>query len=219
MLQKESQDLNSHFLQVEASRLIGTDGILIPNGPILNITNTLADFKFGKSLGEAVSQTSPGEFCGTGTKGVRSRDRFPWHVMKVALDLIIAGFMTIIKARSRFSASGIPTVASSKLILFYRYRPKRSTDHHHHFRIDVTTDQPALQVYTCNGIFNASLPIPRKQDQGGSPSAFYQDHSCLVVEQEGWIDGINQPEWKVDQIYGPDKDYHWNSQYQFSVIQ
>lgn len=85
------------------------------------------------------------------------------------------------------------------------------------YRLDVTTNQPALQVYTCDGIFNASLPIPRKVDQGG-PSTYYQDHSCLVVEQESWIDAINQPEWGIDQIYGPDRDYLWEAEYAFSVV-
>jgi aldose 1-epimerase len=49
-------------------------------------------------------------------------------------------------------------------------------------RMDVTTDQTALQVYTCNGIFNASLPIPRKASQGGH-LAHYTQHSCVVIEQ------------------------------------
>jgi hypothetical protein len=46
-------------------------------------------------------------------------------------------------------------------------------------RMDVTTNQQAIQVYTCNGIFNSSLPIPRKASQGGK-LAHYTKHSCFV---------------------------------------
>ncbi|KAJ7684030.1 galactose mutarotase-like domain-containing protein [Mycena rosella] len=84
-------------------------------------------------------------------------------------------------------------------------------------KLDVTTNQPALQVYTCNGLFNPALPIPRKVDQGG-PDAVYGYHSCVVVEQESWIDGINHPEFPVNQIYGPDRTYSWESTYAFSVL-
>jgi aldose 1-epimerase len=39
-----------------------------------------------------------------------------------------------------------------------------------------------------------------------------------MVLQESWIDAINQPQWGVNQIYGPKRDYNWNSVYQFSVM-
>jgi aldose 1-epimerase len=99
----------------------------------------------------------------------------------------------------------------------------------------VTTDQPAIQLYSCDGLFNATAPIPRKASQGG-PLAHYTDWSCVVIEQvsrhaltvlsraltralqESWIDAINQPQWGVNQIYGPKRDYNWNSVYQFSVM-
>ncbi|KAJ3716295.1 galactose mutarotase-like protein [Lentinula guzmanii] len=81
-------------------------------------------------------------------------------------------------------------------------------------KLEVTTNQPALQLYTCNGITN----IPRKVDQGGL-NANYTDHSCLVIEQEDYIDGINNPEFDVNQIYGPERPYVWESSYKFSVLQ
>ncbi|KAJ7094624.1 galactose mutarotase-like protein [Mycena belliarum] len=84
-------------------------------------------------------------------------------------------------------------------------------------KLDVTTNQPALQIYTCNGIFNPKLPIPRKANQGG-PGTVYGDHSCLVIEQESWIDGINNPEFPVNQIYGPLRPYNWEASYAFSVL-
>ncbi|KAF7292356.1 hypothetical protein HMN09_01219600 [Mycena chlorophos] len=84
-------------------------------------------------------------------------------------------------------------------------------------KLDVVTDQVALQVYTCNGIFNASNPIPRKADQGG-PNAYYEDHSCIVLEQQGYIDAVNNPQWGYNPIYGPLRDYEWHSTYTFSVV-
>jgi len=84
-------------------------------------------------------------------------------------------------------------------------------------KLDVITNQPALQVYSCKGIFNSSLPIPRKKDQGG-PLTYYENHSCVVIEQESWIDAINNPVFGVDQIYGPGRDYVWESKYIFSTI-
>ncbi|KAJ7068416.1 galactose mutarotase-like domain-containing protein [Mycena amicta] len=84
-------------------------------------------------------------------------------------------------------------------------------------KLDVTTNQPALQIYTCNGIFNPDVPIPRKASQGG-PSQLYTDHSCIVVEQESYIDAINNPEFGVNQIYGPGRDYNWEATYSFSVL-
>ncbi|KAH9482386.1 putative aldose 1-epimerase [Psilocybe cubensis] len=85
-------------------------------------------------------------------------------------------------------------------------------------KLDIFTNQPAVQVYTCNGIFNASLPIPRKATQGG-PNNIYADHSCVVIENESLIDAINNPELGVDQIFGPGRPYDWESTYVFSTIQ
>ena len=67
-------------------------------------------------------------------------------------------------------------------------------------------DDSPLQAYTCDGIFNATLFIPRKRSQGG-PSGIYTDHSCIVIENESIIDAINNPEFGVNQIYGPERPY------------
>lgn len=73
------------------------------------------------------------------------------------------------------------------------------------------------QVYTCNGIFNETLPIPRKQSQGGPPN-IYTDHSCMVIEAESIIDAINNPEFGVDQIYDPARPYSWEASYVFTTV-
>ncbi|TFL04354.1 galactose mutarotase-like protein [Pterulicium gracile] len=84
-------------------------------------------------------------------------------------------------------------------------------------RMDVTTNQPALQIYSCNGI-KGDIPIPRKASQGG-PDTFYENFSCLVIEQQSWIDAINNPEFGIDQIYGPDRAYNWEATYAFSIFE
>lgn len=60
--------------------------------------------------------------------------------------------------------------------------------------MDVTTDQPAVQVYT--GFW---LNTPRKAVHGG-PELNYTKWSAVAIEQEGYIDAINTPEWGVNQI-------------------
>ncbi|KAF7332023.1 hypothetical protein MKEN_00082600 [Mycena kentingensis (nom. inval.)] len=84
-------------------------------------------------------------------------------------------------------------------------------------KLDVRTDQIALQIYSCNGILGAN-PIPRKANQGG-PEAVYENHSCLVIEQESIIDAINNPEFNVNQIYGHGREYTWEATYAYSVIE
>ncbi|GJE96237.1 galactose mutarotase [Phanerochaete sordida] len=79
-------------------------------------------------------------------------------------------------------------------------------------RLDITTNNPATQVYTAYW-----LNTPRKKVHGG-PSLNYTSYSAVAIEQEGYIDAINTPEWGVNQIYGPDRDYTWATTYQFSTV-
>ncbi|KAI0071083.1 galactose mutarotase-like protein [Panus rudis PR-1116 ss-1] len=169
---EETQDLVGHVAQFDASRVIATDGHLIPTGKLLNVGDTALDFRKAKSIGKSCVGF---DNCWIHDKVKKNKPVFSiWS-----------------------NNSGI--------------------------RLDVTTNQPALQanwrsrVYTCNGIFNASLPIPRKTSQGG-PNAFYENHSCVVIEQESWIDAINNPEFHVNQIYAPGRDYNWEATYAFSTI-
>ncbi|KAI0062709.1 galactose mutarotase-like protein [Artomyces pyxidatus] len=79
-------------------------------------------------------------------------------------------------------------------------------------RLDVVSDSPATQVYTANG-----LSTPRKAVHGG-PGLLYGPHSAVAIEQEGWVDAINHPEWGVDQIYAPGKNFTWSTTYKFSLL-
>ena len=83
--------------------------------------------------------------------------------------------------------------------------------------MDVITNQPGVQLYTCDSLYNASLPVPRKVSQGG-PLVYYENHSCFALEQQSYIDGINHPEWGINQIYSPERPYLWESKYMFSTV-
>ncbi|KAI1790075.1 galactose mutarotase-like protein [Ganoderma leucocontextum] len=88
-------------------------------------------------------------------------------------------------------------------------------------KVSVTTDQDAIQLYTCNGI-NGSLSLPRKRSQGGDGTTnagrIYDNHSCVVIEMEDYIDGINNPQWHRNQIYSKHRPYHWRAEYKFSTV-
>ncbi|KAF9558602.1 galactose mutarotase-like protein [Agrocybe pediades] len=77
-------------------------------------------------------------------------------------------------------------------------------------RVDITTNQPVVIVYT-----SFWLNTPRKEVHGG-PSLNYGPQSAVAIEQQGYIAAINTPEWHIDQIYYPGKDYEWSSEYKFS---
>ncbi|TDL30003.1 galactose mutarotase-like protein [Rickenella mellea] len=176
---QETQNLDGHFAQFQSSRVIDTDGILVPNGKFIQTKGTPLDFGKAASIGKAIPATAPFQFCGTGCVGLDNCWIYD-------------------KNNGKTPAFSIWSVNSG-------------------IRLDVTTDQTALQLYTCNGIDAPGLPIPRKVDQGG-PNTKYADHSCLVIEQESWIDAINNPQWGIDQIFGPQRDYEWSASYAFSVM-
>jgi len=80
-------------------------------------------------------------------------------------------------------------------------------------RLDFTTDQPAVQVYTSNMLPN----ITRKVAHGG-PSRTYGLYAAIAIEQQGYVDAINTPEFGVNQIYGPHRDFEWHTTYKFSIV-
>ncbi|KAF5336804.1 hypothetical protein D9758_015850 [Tetrapyrgos nigripes] len=79
-------------------------------------------------------------------------------------------------------------------------------------RVDISTNQPAVQVYT-----SYWLDTPRKLVHGG-PSLNYSKWDAVAIEQEGYIDAINTPEWGVNQIYGPGDNFEWSTTYKFSTV-
>lgn len=88
-------------------------------------------------------------------------------------------------------------------------------------KLSVTSDQSAIQVYSCAGISSAAKgSIPRKRAHGGDGTldTLYDNTSCVVLEAEDYIDGINNPQWGRDQIHGPDRPYTWRADYAFSTV-
>jgi aldose 1-epimerase len=86
-------------------------------------------------------------------------------------------------------------------------------------KLEIKTDQDAIQVYTCDGVSSPTKgSLPRKRVHGGDGTLdkVYENHSCVVLEMEDYIDGINNPEWKRDQIYSKQRPYHWRAEYTFS---
>lgn len=58
------------------------------------------------------------------------------------------------------------------------------------------TTETTLQLYTCTGL---DALIPRKRVHGG-PELGYGPRSCVVLEPEGKIGGIREPQWGEDQV-------------------
>ncbi|KAF8076540.1 galactose mutarotase-like domain-containing protein [Lyophyllum atratum] len=176
---QETQDLVGHHAQFDASKFVATDGTLIPNGQLTDVSETPMDFREAKSIGGSINATAAGAFCGTGCVG--------------------------------FDNCWVFDKNDSKKPVFSMWSVNSG------IKLDLITNQPALQIYSCNGIFNATRPIPRKKDQGG-PQTAYENHSCVVIESESIIDAINNPEFGVDQIYGPTRPYNWEATYVFSRV-
>jgi aldose 1-epimerase len=57
-------------------------------------------------------------------------------------------------------------------------------------KAELRTDQRGLQVYTCNWFDGASNPL--KKTQGIAGREFVTRSSCIALEAQDWVDGINQ---------------------------
>ncbi|KAM6492142.1 galactose mutarotase-like protein [Amanita muscaria] len=79
-------------------------------------------------------------------------------------------------------------------------------------RLDIMTNQPSVQVYT-----PIDVPIPRKVIHGG-PNIDYGSWPAVAIEQQGYLDAINTPEWNVDQIHYPGRDFEWSTEYRFCTV-
>lgn len=59
-----------HVAQFKSSKIVATDGILIPTGEYEDITGGPLDFNEAKSIGEILNATAEFEYCGTGCIGI-----------------------------------------------------------------------------------------------------------------------------------------------------
>jgi aldose 1-epimerase len=186
--------LEDTFLQLPLSpRFVATDGILIPNGTILNADMAYGgspDFTSGKLFGADIDETTG--LCGTGCTGYDNCfivDRPPAYAG--------AGDAMVPTVRMNSSTTGIS--------------------------LDIATNQHAVQIYSCNGQ-DGHIPVKQSQVErnNGRGAQFVNQYGCVAIEPEGWIDGINHPEWgqMKDQVYSPATAPALNwATYQFGTIQ
>ncbi|PYH40143.1 aldose epimerase family protein [Aspergillus saccharolyticus JOP 1030-1] len=192
---KNETILEDTWLQLPLSRrLIGTDGILIPDGSILDVStayNGSADFTAGKLVGQDIEEAY--HLCGSNCTGYDNCfivDRPPQYAAASSVVPIV---------RLNSSTTGIS--------------------------LEVATNQQALQIYSCNGQ-NGTIPIKDSQiktneAEGISGAEYVNKYGCLVIETEGWIDGINNPQWGQlpDQIYSPETGPSVNyATYRFGTV-
>ncbi|OOF99993.1 hypothetical protein ASPCADRAFT_161396 [Aspergillus carbonarius ITEM 5010] len=191
---KNETVLEDTWLQLPLSkRLVGTNGILIPNGTILDVDayNGAPDFTTGKLVGQDIKDADG--LCGTDCTGYDNCfivDRPPQYAARNSIVPII---------HMNSSTTGIS--------------------------LDVATNQQALQIYSCNGQ-NGTIPvrqsqIQRNEAEGVDGAEYVNEHGCIVIETEGWIDGINNPQWGQlsDQVYSPETGpaVNWAT-YQFGTV-
>lgn len=156
-----------------SGRTIAVDENLIPNGEITDVADSpggALDFTSGKLVGEDEDEFP--DLCGTGCDGYdqcfvvdRESDTSDWSSSPDSLAHIIS---------LSSSTTGIS--------------------------MDVSTNQRALQIYTCNNQ-DGTIPVKpsqierNKEDSDGPLVTGVGQHGCVVIETEGYIDGINNPEW------------------------
>ena len=87
-------------------------------------------------------------------------------------------------------------------------------------QLDVRTNMQNVEIFSCNW-FNGTLKGKIDQQYAGEATTYYDLHGCIVIEPQGWIDGINNPQFGQDQyqIFSPTTepavDY---ATYDFSII-
>jgi aldose 1-epimerase len=92
-------------------------------------------------------------------------------------------------------------------------------------RMDVSTNQKGMQIYTCNGL-DGTIPVKpsqvaRNSDVFGGGTKFVEQYGCLAIEPQSLIDSINHPAWGNggDSVYSPETGPAVNyATYDFSVI-
>ncbi|KAF9893137.1 hypothetical protein FE257_012548 [Aspergillus nanangensis] len=189
---KKENVLEDTFLQLPLSkRFIGTNSALIPNGTILEVAdayNGSPDFTIGKLVGQDIKDTEG--LCGADCSGYDNCFIVDRPPQYAAVNSVVPVL------RMNSSTTGIS--------------------------LEVATDQQAVQIYSCNGQ-NGSIPIKpsqakRNKEEGIKGAKGVNQHGCIVIETEGWIDAINNPEWAQDQIFTPGHPAINYATYQFGTV-
>lgn len=164
---KEATILNDTTLWLPyAKRYIGVDNILVPTGAIETVASTpVLDFTAPKLLGADID--SAVNTCGLGCTGYDN------------------AFITDRPKDTGLTASNFPVLSLWS----------NTTG----IRLDVATNQQGLQIYSCNGQ-NGTIPIKESQiarntDAPDGGAKFVNKYGCLVIETQGLIDAVNNPQW------------------------
>ncbi|KAI1388619.1 galactose mutarotase-like protein [Hypoxylon trugodes] len=82
---------------------------------------------------------------------------------------------------------------------------------------DLRTDQLGVVVYSCNWMDGTA---DLKSTQGTKANRKVVRSSCVAIEAQDYVDGINHPEWgRVEkQITGPGQKYSWESSWTFGTL-
>lgn len=178
---KKPTVLEDTYLQLPlSSRFIDVDSNLIPTGKIGNVSTFMdgaLDFVKPKLVGRDIEDAE--EACGPGCTGYDH-----CFIVDRPKDAKSSPGSLPLALKMSSSTTGINML--------------------------VRTNQPAIQIYSCNAQ-NGTIPVKPSQvernqrDGDGEDVDMIEEHGCLVVETEGWIDGINNPEWGQDskQIFSP----------------
>ncbi|GMK54769.1 hypothetical protein CspeluHIS016_0113550 [Cutaneotrichosporon spelunceum] len=76
-------------------------------------------------------------------------------------------------------------------------------------RMRLRTNQPAVQLYSCAACGDRTTTQLGKLERFGA----------MAVEPQGWIDGINHPEWNQNQVYRPGSAPFVNvAEYSFDTV-
>lgn len=189
---KQSTILNDTTLWMPYSdRYIVVDPILIPTGALGSVSNLPALDFLSPKLLGTAVANSTG-VCGAGCTGIDNA---------FILDR---------------PAAASPTSPSFPVLRLW----SETTG----IQLDVSTNQRGLQIYTCNGQ-NGSIRVKQSQQQRNrnNPDATtsVNEHGCIVIETQAWIDGINHPEWGVTdfEVFGPTTEPALNyATYDFSTF-
>ena len=190
---KKQNILEDTYLQLPLSkRYIGTDEHSVPNGTILDVDSTYNGSP-DFTTGKLVSSDIQD------AKGLCGTD--------------CTGYDNC------FIIDRPPQSAAQDSLVSILYANSSTTG----ISLEVTSNQQAVQIYACPGQ-DGSIPIKPSQEKrnGGDGAKNVNKYGCLVIEPEGWIDGINHPEWGQlpYQVYAPDTApaVNWAT-YRFGTIQ
>ncbi|CRG91441.1 hypothetical protein PISL3812_08490 [Talaromyces islandicus] len=177
---KKQTILNDTWLQLPLSeRFIGTDSLQVPDGSILTVAGTnhsTMDFTTGKIIGQGIQYTEG--LCGPGNVGYDN--------------------CFIIDRDPLYSATTDGLVTSLRL--------NSSTTG---ISMEVATNQPAVQFFTCLNM-DGTIPVKASQVERNTKqkdaAKFVEKYGCFAIEPEGWIDGVNNPQWgqQSNLIYTPE---------------